>query len=363
MKKNKSNLIESEKKRYMQLIEFTFAGDVKPDDVIVEDEDEDDAPDMADAGDDDFNNDKLSDAPDDNIDEPIDGEDNVEGTDAIEDDEFNDEDFGVEDFNDENLDSEVMNDEPAEEIDITELVNATEDAKMAAEESTQKTIELAGGLDKLMAGFETLSNQIKKMDVINDKIELLGQEIEARNPTPVEKLEMRSLDSYPYNVQLTDYWKGVGDNYEPNEEEEFSLTQNDINDEYNESEARNSFSLSKLKENTNINIYDEMLSTLKKKEIISESNGLYAVIQWYGANDKEDYNDNRLKSKIIRKVKDITGSLLEKDASYILVKRDIEIKEATEIKNLQPNLFKIIPMAKYNDYYIYDENGKPLSFL
>ena len=44
------------------------------------------------------------------------------------------------------------------------------------------------------------------MDQVINKIEDLEKEIEKRNPTPVEKLEMMSLDSFPYSVKLTDYW-------------------------------------------------------------------------------------------------------------------------------------------------------------
>jgi hypothetical protein len=37
------------------------------------------------------------------------------------------------------------------------------------------------------------------MDKITNKIENLEQEIIKRNPTEVEKLEMRSLNSFPYS--------------------------------------------------------------------------------------------------------------------------------------------------------------------
>jgi hypothetical protein len=40
------------------------------------------------------------------------------------------------------------------------------------------------------------------MDKITNKIENLEQEIIKRNPTEVEKLEMRSLNSFPYSQKI-----------------------------------------------------------------------------------------------------------------------------------------------------------------
>ena len=47
-----------------------------------------------------------------------------------------------------------------------------------------------------------LESQVSGMDKVIDKIENLEKEIEERNPTPVEKLEMRSMDSFPYSITL-----------------------------------------------------------------------------------------------------------------------------------------------------------------
>ena len=42
------------------------------------------------------------------------------------------------------------------------------------------------------------------MRAISAKIDSLENELEKRAPTPTEKIEMRSLDSYPYNIKLSD---------------------------------------------------------------------------------------------------------------------------------------------------------------
>jgi hypothetical protein len=59
---------------------------------------------------------------------------------------------------------------------------------------------------------------------------------------------MRSMDSFPYSVKLTDFWKDK-EGYEATEEneEEFVLKQSDV-DNYNEKDIRKSFQFSKTEE-------------------------------------------------------------------------------------------------------------------
>lgn len=139
---------------------------------------------------------------------------------------------------------EEMPEEPAEdevELDVTELVTGTEEAKQSADMANQK-------LDQLMGVLDQLDQKMASMDGITSKIDNLENELEKRAPTPDEKLEMRSLDSYPYNLKLTDFWAekegqydvmGVNDdNAEP---KEYTLTQDDVNADYNETSVKNTF--------------------------------------------------------------------------------------------------------------------------
>lgn len=136
--------------------------------------------------------------------------------------------------------------EPVEdevELDVTELVQGTEEAKASADMANKK-------LDSLMGMLDTLDGKLNSMDGITAKIDNLENELEKRAPTPEEKIEMRSLDSYPYNLKLTDFWAEKEGQYDvmdvngKKKEEEpkvYSLTQDEVNSDYNESSVKTSF--------------------------------------------------------------------------------------------------------------------------
>jgi hypothetical protein len=130
---------------------------------------------------------------------------------------------------------------PAEdeiELDVTELVKGSEAAKESADAANSK-------IEQLMSMVDKLENQLSSMSSISDKIDGLEKEIERRNPTPKEKLEMRSLDSFPYSVKLTDFWSDKNDRYDTGADddkpEEYVLTQQDLDNDYVESNVEDSF--------------------------------------------------------------------------------------------------------------------------
>jgi len=124
------------------------------------------------------------------------------------------------------------------EVDVTQLVKTGEEATNAASDASQKTSEL---LDK----FNDLEQRVSSMNSLTHKIDALEKEIIKRNPTPVEKLEMRSMDSFPYNIKLTDYWKDV-DGYEPTgsgteQKQEYVLTQDDVDSGFTDASIKKTF--------------------------------------------------------------------------------------------------------------------------
>lgn len=124
------------------------------------------------------------------------------------------------------------------ELDVTELVQGTKDAKASSNLANQQLAQLNKKFDKILA-------TAAKIDIVNQKIDSLEYEVEKRNPTEVEKLEMRSLDSFPFNIKLTDYWSEKEGKYDvmdknskPNE---YVLTNDDVEKDFNDLAVRDSF--------------------------------------------------------------------------------------------------------------------------
>lgn len=146
--------------------------------------------------------------------------------------------FGDEEAPEDELDME----EPAGdevELDVTELVKGSEEAKASADAANEK-------IEQLMSMVGNLEGQLQSMEAISDKIESLEGELEKRAPTPEEKIEMRSLDSYPYNLKLTDFWGSQEGKYDVMDKEgeeepkEYVLTKDDVDSDYSEVDMKTS---------------------------------------------------------------------------------------------------------------------------
>jgi len=183
------------------------------------------------------------------------GEEGAEGIDDLEGEI--DAEMGGEEFADEpdmggedpamDADMDLSVDEPEDEVelDVTELVNSTDAAKQAADNANNKIDQLLGSVSKL-------ENQLSSFQGIGDKIDSLENELEKRAPTPEEKIEMRSFDSYPYNLKLTDFWadqKGQYDVLDTDGEgegtpKEYVLTKDDVDSDYSELQVKNTLDTS-----------------------------------------------------------------------------------------------------------------------
>jgi hypothetical protein len=102
-------------------------------------------------------------------------------------------------------------------------------------------------LKALTDKLSNLESQLTKMDSIASKITKLEQDIK----TPEEKLELRSLDSYPFNMKLSDYWSekaaqnkhydiSGGESNVDGREVEYKITPEDV-DDFNDVDIKKSF--------------------------------------------------------------------------------------------------------------------------
>jgi hypothetical protein len=128
-------------------------------------------------------------------------------------------------------------------INVTDIVNKVGDVE-------EKVVDSDDNLTKIMDTISSLETKLGDMEQILSKIDDLENKIEKTMPkTPEQKLELRSLDSYPYNVKLDDFWKKDIPGYdieksngETFKKKELVLTQDEV-DDYSDQEVRDSFSI------------------------------------------------------------------------------------------------------------------------
>jgi hypothetical protein len=135
----------------------------------------------------------------------------------------------------EKLDSEGKEKEgdESEELDITDLVTSQKNVEEKQEEYFQN----------LFSQLSNLESKLKEMDSVLTKLNDIETKIEKYRPkTPQEKLELRSLDSGPFNQKLTDFFTEKEEDIEKSGKNEYVLTTDDVQD-YQPSEIKASFNV------------------------------------------------------------------------------------------------------------------------
>ena len=111
--------------------------------------------------------------------------------------------------------------EETEELDITDLVTSQEEIKTKQEEF----------MNTMFQKIDDLESKLNQMDQIMTKIDSIETKVEKyRNKSPEEKLMLRSLDSYPYNQKLSDYFHDKKEDFEKQGREEYILTKDEVED-------------------------------------------------------------------------------------------------------------------------------------
>lgn len=161
---------------------------------------------------------KLSEADDEAVDpnNVASNEDSEEEVQMPEDEETDDQslaDLENVDTQDDTTDVEQTNDGNTEEveIDVTDIVSKQEALSQSIQDINQKLESALSNLKNMDSSISTLkTDMVNNLGTVVSNLETtkkdLEQEFKKRNPTPEEKLELRSMSSYPYNLKLSDYW-------------------------------------------------------------------------------------------------------------------------------------------------------------
>jgi hypothetical protein len=125
----------------------------------------------------------------------------------------------VEKIDDSGKSEESTSESGSEELDITDLVNSQKSIETKQDEYFQN----------LFSHLENLESKLSEMDKIVNQLNSLEQKIEKYRPkTPQEKLELRTLDSGPYNQKLSDFFVDKEQDMEKSGKNEYVLTTDDV---------------------------------------------------------------------------------------------------------------------------------------
>jgi hypothetical protein len=137
--------------------------------------------------------------------------------------------------------AEPSADDTTEELDITDLVNMTKDIKKQLDATQNKDTGSVEKMDAVFSKLGELEAKLGEMDSVLAKIDQLGAQIQQVKPkTPVEKLEMRSLDSYPFNKKPDEFFAEKQGEMEKSGKNEYVLTKGDV-ENYGKNEIMKSF--------------------------------------------------------------------------------------------------------------------------
>ena len=119
-------------------------------------------------------------------------------------------------------DVEKVGDESGkEDLEITDLVNS----QKKVEEKQDEYFE------QLFSHLDNLENKLSEMDNIVNQLNSLEAKVDKyRERTPQEKLELRTLDSGPFNQKLSDFFVDKKDEMEKSGKNEYILTPDEVKD-------------------------------------------------------------------------------------------------------------------------------------
>lgn len=116
-----------------------------------------------------------------------------------------------------------------EELDITDLVNMTKSIKKDIEDNKQEHGTVLSQMDAVFSKLDDLEAKLGQMDSVIAKIDELGSKVQDMKPhTPQEKLELRSLDSYPFNQKPQEFFAQKQGEMQMTGKNEYVLTKDDV---------------------------------------------------------------------------------------------------------------------------------------
>jgi predicted RNase H-like nuclease (RuvC/YqgF family) len=128
-------------------------------------------------------------------------------------------------------DVEKVEDENSKKVEVTDLVKSQ---KSVEEKQDEYFENLFNHLNDLESKLSAMDGIIEKLNNIETKIE------KYRTKTPEEKLELRTLDSGPFNQKLSQFFEDKEEEMEMTGKNEYVLTPDEV-ESYSPSDIKRSF--------------------------------------------------------------------------------------------------------------------------
>ena len=133
------------------------------------------------------------------------------------------------------------------EFDLSDILNkydgipVNEYCKKDIEDNKNDHGAVLTKMDDVFSKLTDLESKLAEMDQVVAKIDQLGAEVKEMKPeTPQEKLEMRSLDSYPFNQKPNDFFSQKQQEMKASGKNEYVLTKDEV-ESYSPDEMKHSF--------------------------------------------------------------------------------------------------------------------------
>lgn len=126
---------------------------------------------------------------------------------------------------------EKIDDKEKKTIKVTDLVKGQENVGQKQDEY----------FENLFNHLDQLENKLSAMDEIIEKLNTLETKIEKyRVKSPEEKLQLRTLDSGPFNQKLTDFFEDKEEDFEKTGKDQYIITPDEV-ENYSSNEIKKSF--------------------------------------------------------------------------------------------------------------------------
>ena len=138
--------------------------------------------------------------------------------------------------------TEDVSDSNTEELEVTDIVNMTKETGDKTDELETTIQKQSDNLNSLIDKLDDLESKLNNMDKIVSVVDNLEAKFDEYRPqTPVEKLELRYLDSGPFSQSPKDYWEEKGDKLKKQKDKhEYVLNGEEVSD-YSEGDIKNSW--------------------------------------------------------------------------------------------------------------------------